>query len=304
MTGAADTVPKKTGFWRHVKYLAQAMAIQATLNTCRMLPLRVSSGFGAMLFRAVGPFLKADKVARRNLARVFPEWDQARIDETVREMWDNLGRGAGEFSQVDLIDTTDPNGPVQIVGLENLLAARDNGAFVILAAHMGNWEMGCLIPAQYGCPVNAVYRWADNPWMDRYFRRLRGRFMRRLIPKGAAGAREAFSALKRGEPLGLLLDQKLNEGEPVPFFGRDAYTATAGVSMALRVGAPMLPVRFERVGKVKFLVTIHPPLDIPLTGDRAADAVTVAKAFNAMLESWIRERPGQWFWVHKRWPDS
>ncbi|HAJ20923.1 MAG TPA: lauroyl acyltransferase, partial [Rhodospirillaceae bacterium] len=61
------------------------------------LPRTVASAIGGGLFRLIGPFLKSDKIARRNLTEAFPDWDKAKIDATVRDVWDNLGRGAGEF---------------------------------------------------------------------------------------------------------------------------------------------------------------------------------------------------------------
>ena len=298
MTGEA----KPLGLRRWIKYRIQAIAIRCALGTLGFFPLTFASWFGSWMFRLVGPFLKADKVARHNLARAFPDWDQARIDRTVREVWDNLGRGAGEFSHVDRIDLLDPNGPVEVAGLEHVDRARRQGAFVFVSAHMANWEMASLISAQRGYPLNTIYRTADNPWMNRYFRKIRGKFTNKLIPKNG-GTRATLASLRRGEPMGLLLDQKLNEGVPIPFFGRDAMTANAPIEMALRLKAPILPVRLERIAPVRFRMTVHPPMAVPDSGDLRADAIAVLTEFHRLLESWVRERPGQWFWVHKRWPD-
>lgn len=287
---------------RRAKYFVQAVAIKTTGAILRLLPLSAASWFGSALFRVIGPFLKADKTARRNLARAFPDWDRAKIDATMREVWDNLGRGAGEFSHVNKINTLSPDGPVEVVGLEHFDRAKAQGGFVVVSAHMANWEIGSLLPAHRGTPLNNIYRTAANPWMDDHFREVRGKFTNRLIPK-QGGMREALTALRRGEPMGLLLDQKLNEGVPIPFFGRDAMTANAPIEMALRLKAPILPVRLERIAPVRFRVTVYPPMSVPNSGDLHQDAIEVLTEFNALLESWIRERPGQWFWVHKRWPD-
>lgn len=303
MSGVFKETVARRGLGRTLLYLVETAAARAALGVFRLLPFEAASALGARLFRLVGPFLSADRIARRNLARAFPDWDAARLDACMRGLWDNLGRGAGEFAHVDRIDPADPGGRVEVIGLSHLLEARQGGAFVVMSAHMANWEMASLVPAAHGFPLNNIYRSADNPWMDRYVRRVRARFTKRLIPKGLPGAREAMAGLKAGEPLGLLLDQKLNEGVPVPFFGRPAMTAAAPVEMALRLNLPMIPVRLERLEKTRFRVTIHPPMTVPESGDRRADALAVLTRFNAMLESWIRERPEQWFWVHKRWPD-
>ena len=297
------TKSSKSGPARTIVHLLQAAAIQGSLWTVRQLPLSWASAFGGFLFRTVGPLLKADKIARRNLQRAFPDWDQATIDATVRQVWDNLGRGAGEFAHLGKIDVLDPNGPVEVVGLEHLIDARDKGAAIFLSAHMANWEMVSLVAYAHDCPLNNIYRFATNPYMDTYFRRVRGRFVNKLLPKGPGGFREAYAGMKRGERLGLLLDQKLNEGHPIPFFGRDAMTAIGPIELGLRLNAPILPVRIERIGKCRFRVTIQPPMESPNSGDLKADTVAVATDFTQRLEGWIRERPGEWFWVHKRWPN-
>lgn len=287
---------------RTVRYAIEAFAIRTTLRLCRLLPLRAASAFGGWLFRTVGPFLKADKVARRNLVRAFPDWDKERLDSVIRGMWDNLGRGAGEYSQVDLIQTVG-NPDVDVVGEERLSAIAANGPFVIFSGHLANWEMASLVAAHRGYPMNNVYRTAQNPWMEGYFRRIRGRFTRRLLPKGVDGVRQALKALKRGEPLGVLIDQKYNEGVPIPFFGRDAMTATAPAELALKTGCPLVPVQLERLGGPRFRVTIHPPMTPPDASDTKEAARLLMADANAMLEDWIRARPEQWFWVHKRWSD-
>ncbi len=294
---------RKRSLRRKIKHLLQAAAIIGALETLRFLPLSFASAFGSILFRTICPLFKADRVAKENLARAFPDWDQQQIQKTVTEVWDNLGRGAGEFSHVRNIDPTDPDGPVEVVGLEHLTRAADQGGFVVMSAHMANWEIAGLVCARYARPFNAIYRFAENPWMDRYFQHIRSSYSNKLLPKGVSGIRMALSGLRKGEPLGLLLDQKLNEGVPVPFFGRDAMTASAPVEMSLALGVPLLPARLERVAKgPKFRITIYPPMDPPETGDRREDARQILIRFHDMLEGWIRERPGQWFWVHRRWP--
>ncbi|MDP8916864.1 MAG: lysophospholipid acyltransferase family protein, partial [Pseudomonadota bacterium] len=72
--------------------------------------------------------------------------------------------------------------------------------------------------------------------------------------------------------------------------------------MALRYDAPIIPMSVQRTRGARFRVIIHPPLDFPRTGDRAADIQAGVEAVNAFMEARVRERPTEWFWVHKRWP--
>src|SRR5215831_8894392 len=131
------------------------------------------------------------------------------------------------------------------------------------------------------------------------FRGDRGEF----IPKGPIAARRAIAALRRGMHLGLLADQKMNDGIPVPFFGRPAMTAPALAALALRFDCDVLPARVERLTGAQFRLTVFPALPLSRTGDSHADTAALMAQVNGILESWVRDRPEQWFWVHQRWPD-
>ena len=104
---------------------------------------------------------------------------------------------------------------------------------IIFSGHIANWEIGLLAAVQYGISVAQIYRAANNPLVDRMIARFRGD-AGELIPKGAVAARRAIAVLRRGAHLTMLADQKMNDGIPVPFFGRPAMTAPALASLALR----------------------------------------------------------------------
>ncbi|MBP5858901.1 lauroyl acyltransferase [Marivibrio halodurans] len=298
---SANSAPKMP--WRRrFLYHLQSVALHGTLALLRILPFEIASRIGGLVFRTVGPRLSADRVARRNLRAAFPDLTRAEEDRIVREVWDNLGRGAAEYAQITGLDTFDPN-RIEIVGEDHLLTARDSGApFIVFSAHMGNWEMASLAAAQRGCLLTNIYRPASNPGIDRLIRRVRSEFCAELLPKGREGARGALRAMKENRPLGLLIDQKFNEGLPIPFFGRPAYTASAPAELALRFRCRVLPVRLERLPDARFRITIEPPMELPDSGDRNQDIEALLTAMNARVEEWVRARPGQWFWVHRRWP--
>jgi len=95
----------------------------------------------------------------------------------------------------------------------------------------------------------------------------------------------------------------MNDGIPVPFFGRPAMTAPALAVLALRFDCDVLPLRVERLDGARFRVTVFPPLRLPRSGKPHADAAALMAQVNATLEAWIRDRPEQWLWLHQRWPD-
>jgi KDO2-lipid IV(A) lauroyltransferase len=101
----------------------------------------------------------------------------------------------------------------------------------------------------------------------------------------------------------MLVDQKLNDGIAVPFFGRDAMTAPALARLARRYDCIVVPVRVVRLGGAHFRLICDPPLKVPKTADAQADALALMTEVNATIERWIRARPEQWFWLHRRWPE-
>jgi KDO2-lipid IV(A) lauroyltransferase len=269
----------------------------------RALPLDIASATSGALARWIGPRLGVSNRARRNLRAALPELSAARIEAIVRGMWDNLGRVAAEYPHLRHIRVFDPGSRVETRGIEHLDRALAAGRRVILfGGHIGNWEIAGLAAAQYGLDIAQIYRAPNNPLIDRIVARLRGGGSE-LIPKGTIASRRAVAALRRSGHVSLLADQKLNEGIAVPFFGRPAMTAPALALLALRFGCAILPARVERLRGARFRLTLYPPLDMPRSGDRDGDVMTIMTAVNATLEAWISERPEQWFWVHSRWPD-
>ncbi len=249
--------------------------------------------------RLLGPHLPSSETARKNLAAAFPEKSAAEREEIVAGMWDNLGRTVSEYAHLSRIDRY-----VSFDGEEHLQAARDNNTpHIFWAAHLANWEIPPVFAKKTGLDMYPVYRRPNNPGVDGLLRHARGAGAAGLIAKGAGGAREMLAVLKKNGALGILIDQKLSEGVPIPFFGRDAMTAPALAHFALRFACPVHPVRIERLKGCRFKMTVYPALDVPLSGDRERDTRVMLTEINRVLEGWIREHPEQWLWIHRRWPD-
>lgn len=281
----------------------EAWAAALLFGVFKFLPLDSASALGAVLARHIGPFLGVSKHARRNISRAFPELSETEIERIVTGMWDNLGRVAAEYPHLRKICVFEPDGRVETDGFEHVDRAVAAGRrMIVFSGHIANWEIGMLAGLQRGISVAQIYRAANNPLIDRMIARFRGD-RGELIPKGATTARRAIAALRRGTHLGLLADQKMNDGIAVPFFGRPAMTAPALAVLALRFDCDVLPLRIERLDGARFRVTVSPPLPLPQSGEPHADVTALMARVNATLEAWIRDRPEQWFWVHRRWPD-
>jgi len=281
----------------------QAWAAALCFGVFGLLPLDWASAIGGALARAAGPRLGISKRARINLGRAFPGLSDAAIGRIVAGMWDNLGRVAAEYPHLRKIRVFDAGGRVEIHGLEHIDRAVAAGRrMIIFSGHIANWEIAMLAAVQSGIEVAQVYRAPNNPLVDRMITRFRGE-ARELIPKGRVAARRAIAALVRGAHLAMLADQKMNDGIPVPFFGRPAMTSSALAVLALRFDCDVLPARVERLRGAHFRLTVFPPLPLPRSGDHHADVAALMTQVNQALEAWLRDRPAEWFWLHRRWPD-
>src|SRR5215468_9956909 len=266
-----------------------------------LLPPDWASALGGAIGRLIGPRLGISNRARHNIKRAFPELSESDVAHVVARMWDNLGRVAAEYPHLRSIRVFQPGGRVETHGFEHMDRAVAAGRrMIIFSGHIANWEIGMLAAVQYGISVAQIYRAANNPVVDRMITSFRGGGGE-LIPKGTVAARRAIAVLRRGEHLTMLADQKMNDGISVPFFGRPAMTTAALASLALRFECDVLPARVERLAGARFRLTIFPPLPLPRSGDRHADVAALMTQVNQTLEVWIRNRPREWFWLHRRW---
>ena len=287
---------------RRARYWLEYVLARTLFALFGALPLDRASALGGWIGRNVGPRLAITARARANLRHAFPDLDAAGIERVTRGMWDNLGRVVAEYSHLGDFHIYEDD-RVEVIGVDHAERLRDDGiGGIFFAAHLANWELPSLAASQRGLPLVQIYRAANNPHVDRLIVRAREAVGGAHHPKSPAGARELLKALRRGEHLALLVDQKFNEGIAVPFFGRDAMTAPAPAELALRFQVPLVPVRVERLDGARFRVTVYPPMTLRDTGDRAADVLDAMTRINALFEDWIRERPEQWLWLHRRWP--
>jgi KDO2-lipid IV(A) lauroyltransferase len=289
-----------------LRHWLQAAALRGGIGILRLLGPVSASNMGGYVARKLGPWLPVSRVADANLRNALPELSAAARRRVIQGMWDNLGRTAAELPHLAALKRT-AQGPGWECGDDAELRALQvrGGPALLFSGHLANWEIGLPVAASLGLSVSWFYRAASNPLADRLIQAVRRDAMGAdvpMFPKGAEGARAALAHLRRGGLLGMLVDQKLNEGIAVPFFGRAAMTTSAPAQFALRVRCPVIPIHPVRLGPARFRVICEPPLILPDTGNREADVHALTVALNSTLERWIREQPECWLWLHRRWP--
>ena len=290
-------------FGQKLRYSAEASIFFAFMALFRILGPETASRLGGWIGRNIFPLLPPDRVARANLAAAFPEKTQKERDEIRGIMWDNLGRVVGEYAHLGRFS---PKGEDPRIGYTlppgvSLESLKDQ-PLMFLSGHFANWEMMPILAHQLGFDGAAVVRPPNNPyiadWVARQ-RRINGPAT--MIAKHNA-ARPMLAQLRGGKMLCMLVDQKLREGIAVPFFGRGAMTTPAPAALALRTGARIILASNRRLPGARFHVTAAPLEGFVASGNEAQDIPALTAAITAAIEAMVRDNPGQWLWIHNRWP--
>ena len=287
---------------KRLGYAVQAALLWLFIAICRILPVDWASALGGGIGRTLGPRMGQNKKVLRNLERALPDNSPQENRRIMRGMWDNLGRVMAEYPHLSRICERLEGGRLEIVGIEHVHnMAKSGKSGILFGAHLANWEVAPYSARHVGLNLGLIYRAPNNEWVDRLLRGLRD--APHQFRKGSEGARALFGLLRQGGMAAMLVDQKMNDGIAVPFFGREAMTAPAIAQFAIRLGTILVPARTERLKGARFRITLFPALEMPNTGDRTADELALMTCINGMIEGWIRAKPEDWLWLHRRWPD-
>ncbi len=269
----------------------------------RLIPPDLASSAGYRLMRWLGPGLDKTRHVRRNLAIAFPDKTAAEIDDLVGKLWGNVGSTLAEFPHMGTICRRDGEQRVEFVMRGDAEVFRKTGKpAVFVSAHLANWEISAGAVAQLGIPLTVVYTKLQNPYLDRLLLRARRALGCGLVERGNA-ARELVRCLKQGISVGLIVDQRVDSGEPVPFFGRDMMTSITPAQLALRFDCDLIPVQVQRLKGARFRIIIHDAVEADdRTADSRSKALQMTGKINQLFESWIRERPQEWMCSKRRWP--
>lgn len=151
--------------------------------------------------------------------------------------------------------------------------------------------------------MGVVARPLDNPYLDKYTRKVRSAFGATVIDKTNA-LRSMIKLLKNNGVVGILLDQRSStkEGVMVDFFGTPAMTSKGLAGISVRTGSVVIPVFIRRLDQGPYhRVECMEPVELATGGDKDEDLRENTQRFTRAIEDFIRRSPEQWFWLHSRW---
>jgi KDO2-lipid IV(A) lauroyltransferase len=287
--------------------LLEYSAAKTVLSGLGMLPapaaIAIGKSMGGIFYLLAG---NLRRTAAINLRLAFPEKSEAERSELVRECFNSLGRELGLFSQFATRSQEELKNMIEPSGFDLLdeTIEKYGNRIILWTAHLGAWELTSFGFSFLGYPITFLVRRIDNPRIEEMVDRVRTRFGNQTLDKLSA-ARSMLKILRTGEsPLGLLFDLNTLEDEAifVDFFGVPAATSFIVSKLAVRTNAPLIPVFAPwNEEKKRFQLIVTPPVVPEITGDDEADVRQLTMRLSRIVEDQIRQHPGQWLWVHKRW---
>ncbi|MFQ5742686.1 MAG: lysophospholipid acyltransferase family protein [Acidobacteriota bacterium] len=235
-------------------------------------------------------------VAEQNLAEVLPHIPPRQRRRLARQAFGQVGRTAVELLWSPALRNGNMTSVGEFTGLHLLQRELRRGRGALLAgAHFGNWELMGLALGMLGVRLHVIARRIGNPELEKIIVDLRTRTGNHVIYKHDA-VRGALRALRNGEAVAILIDQNTLRAHAsfVPFFGKPAATSRLLAQLHLRTGAPVLPSFAVPEGR-RYRFVLEPPLELE------GSASAVMELATARVESYIRQHPQAWLWLHDRW---
>jgi KDO2-lipid IV(A) lauroyltransferase len=247
-----------------------------------------------------------NRLHRRNIARIVGG-DPA--DAAVRE----LARRAVRVQTLNYLDLfrssrlrrRDLQAAVEVAGLGHLKRALAGGrGALVVSGHVGSVDIAGLTITAIGLPGAALVEPIQPPALFELVAALRGRFGAQLIPVGPDALSQAGAVLKQNRPLGVAIDwDPSGTGVDVPLFGHRMRLPAGPAVLALRYGAPVVPLTCLRVGTDRFALRIEPPIPVAETGTVSTRMRETTHRIADFLERQLRSHPDQWVMFHDVWAD-
>ncbi|MEM7432083.1 MAG: lysophospholipid acyltransferase family protein [Pseudomonadota bacterium] len=281
--------------------------------------LSYASRWGGFWYRVV-PYRR--RVVEENIQRIFGEFLSANEQrQLTKAYYHHLASLVWELFAVQYLTNWRKRlNPVARDAHHFGDAVRLGKGVLLLTAHTGNWEWGLINTAQHiaresQCETHFLSRVLRVNWFRNWRIRRYARNGITAIENTTGSLRQVLRALRAGQAVIMTIDQHAGaagaSATPAPFFGEMTPTFTTLANIALRTGAPVVPLAVYKDYETKqHGMRFYPALDMEGAAgpdaNEASDATLskLAGACNAAFETMIIEHPEQWLWSHRRWRES
>jgi KDO2-lipid IV(A) lauroyltransferase len=240
-----------------------------------------------------------------NLRRSFPDMSERRRNRMAERSMQHLVMLAVEVLFTTRLIRLDTYG--RYVTLTNFrdvldLMLRGERGIIMLTGHYGNWEILGYVLATLGFPTTSIARPLDNPYVSDYVFGVREKTGQRIIAKKGATT-EVTEVLDAKGTVGFIADQNAgSKGLFVDFFGRKASTYKSIGLLAMQYEVPVVIGYARRLGdRFRFQVGVQDVIYPEDWKSRDDPLRYITQRYTKGIEDFVREEPGQYLWVHRRW---
>jgi KDO2-lipid IV(A) lauroyltransferase len=281
----------------------------AILRTIRLTDRRRTADFWGWFMRKVGPRLPEHRVGRANLVAAFPDKPAAEIEQILAGVWDNLGRYAVEFAQIERLSNADPSLPEDDIVADPATSERfhrlrhDGKPALIFASHLANWELPALVAARHGLDTALLFRRPNIRAVGDAVLKIRAGCMGTLVASGLDAPVRLLRLLEADRHVAMLADQHVVQGVEVTFFGRRCKANPLIAQLARLVECPIHGTRIvrRRDDRNRFTIEMTEAIAPARDADGRIDIQGTTQLITTVIEGWVREHPEQWLWLHRRW---
>jgi KDO2-lipid IV(A) lauroyltransferase len=289
-----------------VRHRIEYLGVRLLIVVVRAMPGPLVDRAGALLGRAVCAFDRTHRrVAERNVAAAFPGRPAAERRTIVRGAFEHFGRLLMELLKFSTLSPESMLARVEFEGEEHVRAAHAQGRGVLfVTGHFGYWELQAMVHALRLRPMAVVARALDNPPLNALLERIRTRTGNSVIYRQGT-LRRILRTLQAGDGVGVLIDQHIitRDAIYVDFFNRPAATTAAVAMLALRTGAPVVPLFALPLGGGRYRMVYEHPV-VPPASDSPDAVHEFTQRCTDVLEMYVRRNPELWLWMHRRWRDD
>ncbi|HEX6790100.1 MAG TPA: lysophospholipid acyltransferase family protein [Candidatus Krumholzibacteria bacterium] len=288
---------------REIRHYLEYAAVRGMLALAGSLPRSAGSAIGASLGSLAFTLGVRREVSIGNIVAALGV-SRAEASRIARRSYQNLGRGMMEFAGFRRLSAERVRAMARVEGFEHLEAARRAGrGGIVVTGHFGCWELGGAIVPAKGLPMNYVVGEQTNHRVDDVINDLRRTRGVGIIPRAVA-LKKVLQLLRANEFVALLADQDARKGGIiVDFLGRPASTVRGPALFAIRAPSPIVPLIVLREGR-GYRIIFEAPIWPDPAMDEEAQVLDLTRRYTDFLSRWIRERPEEYFWPHRRWKSA
>ncbi len=286
-----------------MRYRIEFLAVASVRALLSVLPHGAVRALGA----SVGlSFYALDRAHRRiavsNLMQAFPLRSVQECRAIARGVFAHFGRLLFEILKFSTLSPAQMMRRVEFEGEDRARLAYAQGKGVLFfTGHFGFWELHALVHGLRLRPIGVLARALDNPNLNRLLEQVRSKTGNSVIYRQGA-VRRVLKTLAAGDGVALLIDQHMHSPDAiwVNFFQRPAATTSTLAALALRTGAPVVPVFAVPLPAGRYRMIYEHPVEPPAS-DRPDAIREFTQRCTDVLEMYVRRRPDLWLWMHRRW---